>query len=74
MARKDKLDFVDEAVESAALQEKKKASGSSSKEKKIKTIQILVDWENKIKEYHGGTVNSYITMAIQEKMKRDGIL
>jgi len=74
MARKNKLDFVDEAVESAALQEKKKASGSSSKEKKIKTIQILIDWENKIKEYHGGTVNSYITMAIQEKMKRDGIL
>lgn len=74
MARKDKLDFVDEAVESAALQEKKKATGSSSKEKKVKTIQILIDWENRIKEYHGGTVNSYITMAIQEKMKRDGIL
>jgi hypothetical protein len=74
MARKDKLDFVDEAVESAALQEKKKATGSSSKKKKVKTIQILIDWENRIKEYHGGTVNSYITMAIQEKMKRDGIL
>jgi len=74
VARKDKLDFVNEAVESAALQEKKKNAGASNKAKKVKTIQILIDWENRIKEYHGGTVNSYITIAIQEKMKRDGIL
>ena len=44
------------------------------KEKKIKTIQLLLDWEDKIKAYHGGTISSYITIAIQEKMKRDGIL
>jgi hypothetical protein len=44
------------------------------KKKKIKTIQILIDWENKIKSYHGGTISSYIIIAIQEKMKRDGIL
>ncbi|HIC99898.1 MAG TPA: hypothetical protein EYH42_10300 [Sulfurovum sp.] len=72
MARKDNLDFVDQAVESANLQEK--SSTQKSKEKKIKTIQILVDWEEKIKAYHGGTISSYITMAIQEKMRRDGIL
>jgi len=40
----------------------------------VKTIQLLVDWEEKIKYYHGGTISSYITIAIQEKMKRDGIL
>ncbi|HHD79295.1 MAG TPA: hypothetical protein ENK98_06650 [Epsilonproteobacteria bacterium] len=72
MARKDNLDFVDQAVESANLQEK--ASAPKDKKKKVKTIQILVDWENRIKEYHGGTVTSYITMAIQEKMRKDGIL
>jgi len=72
MARKDNLDFVDQAVESANLQEK--SSTAKNKEKKIKTIQILVDWEEKIKAYHGGTISSYITMAIQEKMRRDGIL
>jgi len=72
VARKDKLDFVEKAMSSAKLQEKK--SKPTDKKKKIKTIQILIDWENKIKEYHGGTVNSYITIAIQEKMKRDGIL
>ena len=44
------------------------------KKKKIKTIQILINWEDKIKKYHGGTISSYITMAIQEKMKKDGIL
>jgi len=72
MARKDNLDFVDQAVESANLQEK--SSTQKNKEKKIKTIQILVDWEEKIKAYHGGTISSYITIAIQEKMRRDGIL
>lgn len=72
MARKDNLDFVDQAVESANLQEK--TSASKDKKKKVKTIQIFVDWEDRIKEYHGGTVTSYITMAIQEKMRRDGIL
>ncbi|MFA5501918.1 MAG: hypothetical protein WC253_04690 [Sulfurovaceae bacterium] len=72
MARKQNLDFVDQAVKSANLKESNTAS--TNKEKKIKTIQILVDWEDKIKNYYGGTVASYITMAIQEKMKRDGIL
>ena len=47
---------------------------ATSKEKKIKTIQLLIDWENKIKSYYGGTVSGYITNAIQEKMIRDGIL
>ncbi len=74
MARKDNLDFVDKAVESANLQEKTKQEGSKNKSKKIKTIQILVDWEEKIKEYHGGTVAGYITTAIQNQMKNDGIL
>ena len=74
MARKDNLDFVDAAMDSANLQEKKKAKSTSNKKKKIKTIQILIDWEDKIKEYYGGTVAGYITTAIQEKMERDGIL
>ncbi|MDD3591361.1 MAG: hypothetical protein PHO65_01835 [Sulfurovum sp.] len=72
MARKDNLDFVNQAVESANLQEKNNTP--KDRKKKVKTIQILVDWEDKIKAYHGGTITSYITMAIQEKMKRDGIL
>ena len=72
MARKDNLDFVDQAVESANLQEK--SNTPKNKEKKIKTIQILVDWEEKIKAYHGGTVAGYITTAIQNQMKNDGIL
>ena len=72
MARKQNLDFVDQAVKSANLKETN--TDTQNKAKKIKTIQILVDWEDKIKNYYGGTVASYITMAIQEKMKRDGIL
>lgn len=74
MARKDNLDFVDKAVESANLQEKTKKENNKNKTKKVKTIQILVDWEEKIKAYHGGTVAGYITTAIQNQMKNDGIL
>lgn len=74
MARKDKLDFVDKALESANLHEKKKEEKKRDKTKKIKTIQILVDWEERIKEYHGGTISGYITTAIQNQMKNDGIL
>ena len=74
MARKKNLDFVDEAVQSASLQESKKTTNKSKKDKKIKTINLLIDWENKIKDYYGGTVSGYITNAIQEKMERDGIL
>jgi len=72
MARKENLDYVEQAIQSANLRENNKVA--TNKTKKIKTIQILVDWEDKIKNYHGGTINSYITIAIQEKMKRDGIL
>ena len=74
MARKENLEFVDKAVESANLQEQNRQQANSNRDKKIKTIQIRVDWEEKIKAYHGGTITSYITMAIQEKMRRDGIL
>ncbi len=72
MAKEKNFDNLDLVMDSATLTEKKK--NSNNKKKKVKTIQILVDWEEKIKEYHGGTISSYITMAIQEKMKRDGIL
>jgi len=71
MAKEKKFDNLDLIIDSANLIEKKK---TLNKKKKVKTIQILVDWEEKIKEYHGGTISSYITIAIQEKMKRDGIL
>ena len=72
MAKEKKFDNLDAVMESANLTEKKKSS--TNKKKKIKTIQILTDWEDKIKNFHGGTITSYITMAIQEKMRRDGIL
>ena len=72
MAKEKNFDDLDLVMETAHLSEKKKSS--TNKKKKMKTIQLLVNWEDNIKEYHGGTVASYITIAIQEKMKRDGIL
>jgi len=73
MARKDHLNMIDDALDSAALKETQQHK-SINKEKKVKTINLSVAWENSIKEYFGGTVSGYITMAIQEQMKRDGIL
>jgi len=72
MAKEKKFDNLDLIINSAYLSETNKST--TNRDKKIKTIQILVDWEEKIKRYHGSTVASYITIAIQEKMKRDGIL
>ncbi len=74
MAKKNNLRHLDEAMESANLKEKKTTKSKTSKEKKVKTIQIYIDWENKIKEFYGGTVSAYITAAIQEKMIKDGLL
>jgi len=72
MEKEKNVNNLDLVMESAQLSEKKKSS--PIKKKKMKSIQLLVKWEDNIKEYHGGTVASYITIAIQEKMKRDGIL
>ena len=74
MAKKNNLAHLDEAMASANLKEESKSNAPVNKKKKVKTIQILVDWENKIKDYHGGTVAAYITSAIQEKMIKDGLL
>jgi len=71
MQKDKKFDNLDLVINSANLKENKTRS---NKKKKVKTIQILIEWEEKIKEYHGGTISSYIIMAIQEKMKRDGLL
>jgi len=72
MAKEKNFDNLDAVIESADLIENEKPK--EQREKKRKTIMIFKDWERKIKEYHGGTIASYIHIAIQEKMKRDGIL
>ena len=72
MEKEKNVNNLDLGIESSPMSEKKK--NNPIKKKKMKSIQLLVKWEDNIKEYHGGTVASYITIAIQEKMKRDGIL
>jgi hypothetical protein len=75
MARKNVLDDLDKVTEGASLKEqtKDKTTGTKSKAK-AKLIHIDPEWEKAISEYQGGTVTSYIRLAIREKMKRDGIL
>ena len=43
-------------------------------EKKKKLINIPIEWEDKIRAYYGGTVNAYITIALQERMQKDGLI
>lgn len=51
-----------------------RTEGSSEKGKKKKLITIPIEWEKKIRDYHGGTVSAYILIALQERMQRDGLL
>ena len=66
-----KFDNIKKVKNSASMQEIVTATKT---DKKKKVISIPVDWEDKIKITYPGTISSYILMAIQEKMKREGIL
>ena len=75
MARKNILDHIEEVTESATLKEQIKPRNIGIKTKaKAKLIHIDPEWEKAISDYQGGTITSYIRLAIREKMKRDGIL
>ena len=57
---------------SVAISEKERTTKSFEKKKKLITIPI--EWEDKIKGFHGGTVSAYILIALQERMQKDGLI
>lgn len=67
-----KVDFniLDKAFQSAPMGEKI----STNNDKKKRLISIPQDWDDKIKNHYKGTVNSYILMAIYERMQKDNII
>jgi len=69
MAKKEFLKNMKKVAESAAMSER-----SGAMEKKKKLITLPVSWEEKIRNYHGGTVSAYILIALQERMQKDGLL
>jgi hypothetical protein len=73
MAKKSFLQNIEKVKSSAAMSEREEGRKSENGKKK-KLITIPVEWENKIREYHGGTVSAYILIALQERMRRDGLL
>ncbi len=73
MAKKSFLANIEKVKSSAAMSEREEEH-KSEKGKKKKLITIPVEWENKIREFHGGTVSAYILIALQERMQRDGLL
>ena len=74
MARKKLLDEIDKVTAQASLQTASASPEPTKPKMKAKLIHIDERWEEAIKAYQGGTVTSYIRLAIREKMKRDGIL
>lgn len=73
MAKKSFLKNIEKVKNSAAMSERE-SNVKSDKEKKKKLITIPTGWEDKIREFHGGTVSAYILIAIQERMQRDGLI
>jgi hypothetical protein len=71
MNKKINFDALNAAMSSAPMAE---TTNTNSEEMKKKLIQWPVAWEEKIKEAYKGTVNSYILMAIFERMKKDGFI
>lgn len=73
MAKESFLKNIEKVKSSAAMSEQEQTQKQGLQKKK-KLINIPVEWEEKIRSYHGGTVNAYIIMALQERMQRDGLL
>ena len=67
-----KIDYslLNKAFDSAPMQEAKATNDGKMK----KIISISTEWHDKIKSHYKGTVNSYILMAIYERMQKDGII
>lgn len=72
MATQSFLKNIEKVKSSAAMNENVKNAKSFNKKKKL--INLPVEWEDKIKAYYGGTINSYIMIAIQERMQKDGLI
>jgi hypothetical protein len=73
MAKKSFLQNIEKVKSSAAMSEREDQV-KSDKEKKKKLITVPVEWEDKIRDFHGGTVSAYILIALQERMQKDGLL
>lgn len=73
MSKKISLDVLDKAYNSAPMSEIKEQSNNNNINKK-KLINLPQAWEDKIKNHYKGTVNSYILMAIFERMQKDGMI
>ena len=72
MAKSSFLKNIEKVKSSAAMSENKTNEKTFNKKKKL--INIPVEWEDKIRAYHGGTVSAYILIALQERMQKDGLI
>ncbi len=72
MAKSSFLKNIEKVKSSAAMSEQETKKQGFEKKKKL--INIPIEWEEKIRAYHGGTVNAYILIALQERMQRDGLI
>ncbi|OHD96723.1 MAG: hypothetical protein A3E21_09440 [Sulfurimonas sp. RIFCSPHIGHO2_12_FULL_36_9] len=72
MAKSSFLKNIEKVKSSAAMNENENVKKAFVKKKKL--INIPIEWEDKIRAYHGGTLNAYILIALQERMQKDGLI
>jgi hypothetical protein len=72
MAKASFLKNIEKVKSLAAMSEQETKKKGLKKKKKL--INIPVEWEEKIRSFHGGTVNAYILIALQERMQKDGLI
>lgn len=72
MAKASFLKNIEKVKSSAAMSEQETKKLGFEKKKKL--INIPIEWEEKIRSFHGGTLNAYIIMALQERMQKDGLI
>lgn len=72
MSKSSFLKNIQQVKSSAAMSENNTNEKAFNKKKKL--INIPIEWEDKIKAFHGGTVSAYILIALQERMQKDGLI
>lgn len=72
----DMLEGIDDVIGAADMTSSNNSGDTvSPKKKKVrKEISLDVDLIETLKKHHTGTLASYIVIAVQEKMKRDGMI
>ena len=75
MSKKNRMEKLSQSITGADFKSEEEHKERSSKvELKNKNLRYSKEWDTIITNNYGGTVTSYILMAIQNQMQEDGFL